>query len=169
MRKAFTLVEVLVVIVLVPVVSLALAGLFNTIISDIPRSSRILQENTALLNMLQQMQKDIDRAQRLPESYTGCVADDKLLLIKLVDGMICYQLEDGRVLRCKLTDAGEVSSEGAEVWLVPNAKINWRVWRENGKASAVEVNTGIKYKLRGKCKEKMTNSHLYFAGLFGKY
>jgi len=167
-RKGYLLVEMLVVIMTVPIVSFVLAGLFSTIISDVPRTSRVLEENIVLLDMLQQMQKDIDRAQGLPESHAGYIAGDKLLLIKLADGMVFYELKDGKVRRCELTDEGEPDSENAGVWPVPNARINWRIRRENGKASAVEVDTYIEYKLRGRCEKKMANSHLYFVGLFEK-
>ena len=90
------------------------------------------------------------------------------LLIKLADSVVCYQLKDGQVRRCKVTDEGELDSKGAGIWPVPNAKMNWRVQRKDGKAIAVEVDTHIEYELRGRCEKKMANSHLYFVGLFEK-
>ena len=69
MRKGFSLVELLVAMVILSFVSVVLAGLFTTIISDIPRSYRVVQVNTSLLSMLKQMRSDIDAAKGLPESF----------------------------------------------------------------------------------------------------
>jgi len=175
MRKGFTLVEMLVVITIIPFVSVALAGLFTTIISDIPRSYRVTQENTNLLSMLRQMHKDIDTAKGLPESFEERTTNNELLLIELADGMICYQLKDGEVLRRKLTDAQQGSSEPSPrrglgedttVWSVPHAKVQWQVWKKDGGGYAVEVKTHIEHKVRGNWQKKMANSHLYFVGAF---
>ena len=81
MRKAFSLVELLIVLAVLTSVSAALAPAFTTLLGDIPRSYRVAQENTRLLGMLEQMHKDIDTARQLPESFGGYVTDDKLLLI----------------------------------------------------------------------------------------
>jgi len=164
MRKGFTLVEMLIVIMTLPFICIALDGLFNTFLSEIPRSSRVLQENTTLLNMLEQLQHDIDAGKQLPESFAGQTADDKLLLIELAEGTICYQLKDGQVLRRNLTDTQQ-GSEQVRVWSMPNAKVQWRLWRQQGHGYAVEVRTHIKYQIRSKSQEKMANSHLYFLGV----
>lgn len=166
MRKGFTLVEMLIVIMTLPFVALVLDGLFNTLLTDIPRSCRVLQDNTTLLSMLQQFQQDIDEAKGLPDSFAGHSTDDKLLLVELAEGMICYQLEDGQVLRRRLTDTQQGSDEQARVWSMPNAQVEWRVWRQDGHGYAVEVKTHIKHRLRKKSQKKMANSHLYFLGVF---
>jgi hypothetical protein len=152
------------VVITLPFVALVLDGLFKTLLSDIPRSARVLQDNTTLLNMLGQFQQDIDAAKRLPDSFAGHTTNDKLLLIELAEGMICYQLEDGRVLRRRLTDTPQ-GREEARVWAMPNANVEWRLWRRQGRGYAVEVKTHIKHKLRKKLQKKMANSHLYFSGV----
>ena len=166
MRKGFALVEMLAVIIILPFVLVVLAGLFTTIISDIPRSYRVIQANTSLLSMLRQMQGDIDAAKQLPESFGQYATDDELLLIKLADGMICYQLKDDKVLRRKLTNTQEGSGGGTAVWSVPHAKVEWQVWRKDSGGYAVQVKTHIEHKVRGNLEKKMANSHLYFVGAF---
>jgi prepilin-type N-terminal cleavage/methylation domain-containing protein len=180
MRKGFTLVEVLIVVIVLPFMMLVLDDFFRTLIKDIPRSYQVVQENASLLSMLEQMQKDIDRAKGLPESFDEYISGDKLLLIELAEGMICYQLKDKKVLRRKLTDnqqsppaAGIIqnpallSALGQTVWSVPNAKVEWQVWRKDGDGYAVEVKTHIEHKIRGDhWEKKMANSHLYFVGAF---
>ncbi len=130
MRKGFSLVEMLVVIVILPLVYLLLAGLFTTIIGDIPRSFRVVQANTSLLNMLEQMHNDIDAAKGLPGSFAGHTTNDELLLIELADALVCYQLEDGEVLRRKLTNAQQGGGKDTTVWAVPHAKVEWQVWKK---------------------------------------
>jgi len=166
MRKGFTLVEVLVVLAVLPFLMIVFGGLFNTLIKDIPRSHRVVQENTSLLSMLDQIQKDIDKAKGLPESFDEYTTSDKLLLIELAEGMICYQLKDEKVLRRKLTDNQQSNALEQTVWSVPHAKVKWQVRRENGGGYALEVQTHIEHIVQGHWEKKMANSHLYFVGVF---
>ncbi|MHC4499800.1 MAG: PulJ/GspJ family protein [Planctomycetota bacterium] len=166
MRKGFTIMEMLTVMVVTAMFSIAFAPLFLALVRDIPTFHRTVQANTSLLNMLGQVRKDIDAAGQLPEMFAGRVTGDELLLIEVVDGVICYQLEEGRVLRYKLTVAGESSGENTTVWRVPRAHVAWRVWKRDGKGYAVEVKTYIEYNVGRDRQEKMANSHVYFLGVF---
>lgn len=160
--------ELLVAMTIFSIVSIVASKLFTTIISDIPRSYRIVQENTSVLNMLEQMREDVDLAKGLPKSFAEFKTDKDLLLIELPNGIVCYQLKDGRVLRRRLPIAQEHYEEDTKVWSVPNAKIEWQVRRNNGAGYAVEVKTHIEHNVRGLAEEKMAASHLYFAGAFRK-
>ncbi len=169
MRKGFTLVEMLVVIIVLPFVILVLDGLFSTLIRDIPRSYRVMQENTSLLSMLEQMQQDIDKAKGLPESFDEYTTSNKLLLIELAEGMICYQLKDDKartVRRSSLASRVTGDESRITVWSMPHAKVEWQVWRKDGGGYAVEVKTHIEHKIQGHWQKKMVNSHLYFVGAF---
>ena len=168
MRRGYSLVEMLVVLAIVSTVSIVVSKLFTTLISDIPRSYRIVQENTSVLNMLEQMHEDVDLARGLPESFAEYTTDKDLLLIELPNGIVCYQLKDGRVLRHSLPTAQEHYEEDTKVWSVPNAIIEWQVRRNNGAGYAVEVKTHIEHNVRGRSEEKMAGSYLYFAGAFRK-
>jgi len=161
-NKGFTLVEIMVVVITLPFVFLIVDGLFRTLLAEIPWSWRIAQENTTVLNMLEQMHQDLDKAKGLPKTFAGRTADDKVLLIELADGVICYELKDGRVIRGRLTKDG---TEETRVWSAPNAKVEWKVWTENGQGYAVEAKTSVEYKRRGQWNRKMANSHLYFVGV----
>jgi len=169
MRKGFTLVEILVVIIVLPFVMLVFDGLFSTLIRDIPRSYRVVQENTSLLSMLEQMQQDIDKAKGLPESFDEYTTSNKLLLIELAEGMICYQLKDDKartVRRSSLASRVTGDESRITVWSIPHAKVEWQVWRKDGGGYAVEVKTHIKHNVQGHWQKKMVNSHLYFVGAF---
>jgi prepilin-type N-terminal cleavage/methylation domain-containing protein len=132
MRKGFTLVELLVVVVVLPFVFILFDGLFKTIVGEIPMSVRVVQENTSLLNMLGQLQRDVDKAKGLPESFADRTANDQLLLIELKEGVICYQLKEGEVFRHKLTDPPQGKAEEPRVWSLPHASVKWKVWAGNG-------------------------------------
>ncbi len=178
MRKGFTLIEVLIVVIVLPFMMLVLDDFFRTLIKDIPRSYQVVQENASLLSMLEQMQKDVDQAKGLPESFGEYTTGDKLLLIELAEGMICYQLKDEKVLRRKLTDNQQSNALEQTVWSVPHAKVEWHLWRKDGDGppaagfdwnpallGAVEVKTHIEHKIRAEhWEKKMANSHLYFVG-----
>lgn len=164
MRKGMTLVEVLIVMVVLPFAAVAFDVLFRSTFSDIPRSTRLVQENTSLLNMLEQMRQDIGAAKAMPESSGQYTAGEGLLLIEIADGVLGYQLKDGKVLRYRLTGRQEEQEENARVWSLPNSQVQWRTWRKDGRGYAVEVRTSIRYKLRSKYQQRMANSHLYFLG-----
>ncbi len=168
MRRGYSLVELLVALVIVSTVSIVVSKLFYTIISDIPRSYRIVQENTSVLNMLEQMHEDVDLARGLPKSFAEYTTGKDLLLIELPDGIVGYQLKDGRVLRRSLPTAQEHYEEDTRVWSVPNAEIEWQVRRNNSAGYAVEVKTHIERNVRGLAEEKMAASNLYFVGAFRK-
>ena len=168
MRKGFSLVELLVVIVILPFVFLLFDGLFKTLASEIPSSLRVVQENTSLLSVLGQIQQDIDEAKGLPNSFAGQIASDQILLIELAEDVICYQLKDGQVIRHKLTDTLQGKDDDPRVWSIPHASVQWKVWTRNGRGYAVEANTHIEHKRRGEWKKKMAHSNLYFVGALGK-
>ena len=159
--NGFTLVEMMVVVITLPFVFLIIDGLFRTLLAEIPWSWRITQENTTVLNMLEQMHQDLDKAKGLPKSFAAHTANGNLLLVELVDGVICYQLKDGQVTRGRPTKDG---TEETRVWSAPNAKVEWKVWEQDGRGYAVEVKTGIECKKRGQWIRKMANSHVYFVG-----
>lgn len=163
MHRGMTLVEILVVVVVLPFAAVAFDVLFRSMLSDIPRSTRLVQENTSLLAMLEQMRRDISAAKALPESAGQHTAGEELLLIELPDGVLSYQLKDGKVLRCRLIDLQQ-QDENARVWSLPNCQVQWRTWQKDGKGYAVEVRTSIRFKLRTKYQNRMANSHLYFLG-----
>ena len=168
MRKGFTLVEVFLLVIVLPFVFLLFDGLFKTIVGEIPMSVRLIQENTSLLSVLGQIQQDTDKAKGLPKSYAGQTASDQLLLIELSEGVICYQLKDGQIVRQKLTDTSQGKAQESRVWSIPHASVQWKVWERNGQGYAVEIDTHLEYGRRGQWKQKMAHSHVYFTSALGK-
>lgn len=162
MRKGFTIIELLILIIVIPFVLVIIDGLFRTLMTEIPWSYRIVQENTTVLNMLEQLHQDIDKAKGLPKSFAGRTASDELLLIAAADGVICYQIEDGQAARRMLTGAQYNNAAQERVWSVPNARVKWTVWTKDGEGHAVETRTYIEHEIRRRTEKKLANSHVYF-------
>jgi hypothetical protein len=162
MRRGFALIEILILIVVIPFILVIIDGLFRTLLTDIPWSCRIVQENTTVLNMLEQLHEDIDKAKGLPKSFAGHAASDELLLIELADGVICYQIENGQAARRMLTGARYNNAVQERVWSVPNARVKWKVWNRNGEGYAVEARTHIEREIGRRTEKKLANSHVYF-------
>ncbi|MHC4741180.1 MAG: PulJ/GspJ family protein [Planctomycetota bacterium] len=159
MRKAFSLVELLAVIAIFPVVALSLDRMFKAVVIDIPKSSYVVEENTTVLDILDHIRSDIDRAKGLPRTFGDYTAGDDVLLIKLPDTTICYQLKDEKVIRHNL---GKEPTSSA--WVAPNADIKWKVWEKDNVGYAVEIATHIEHKRARKQTERMAGAHLYFVG-----
>ena len=165
MRKAFSLIEVLVVIGIISIVFLSLKGLPSILLRDISRFNRTIEANTSMCHMLARLHRDVSSANGLPASFGRYTTNNELLLIDSADGTLCYQLKDEKILRYKLTAAGQKSDTNVATWSVPNGKVQWQLWQENGRGYAVAVKTYIEQNILGHhVEKKMSNTHLYFAG-----
>jgi len=164
MRKGFTLVEIMVVIIILPFVLVLLDGLFGAILTEIPRSWRTAQQSTTLLNLLEQIHQDVGEAKGLPAEFAGRTAGDELLLVELPEGVIGYQVKEGGVTRSKLTGAAAGEVEQKRVWSVPNGKIEWQVWQKDDSRYAVEVKTHVELTIHGRLEKKTARAHLFFVG-----
>ena len=165
MRKGFTLVEMLVVVIVLPIAFLILDGLFTTLLADIPRSYRIAQESTTLQHLLEHFQRDMDKARGLPETFADHAADARQILIDLPDGVICYRQKDDQIIRRLLTEAPQDRVQEERAWSLPNTKVEWEIWTKDAEGYAVEVKTHIEYKTRGRWKKTTANSHVYYGGV----
>src|SRR4030042_369117 len=135
MRKGFSLIELIVIIAILPFILMIIDGLFTTMLSDVPRSGKTIQDNSILLPMLRQMEQDIDKANNLPRSIDGYTAGDDLLLIEQADKAIHYQLKDGTVYRYGFRDNQRIP-EDSRFWFLPDTIIQWQVLRPNDKGYA---------------------------------
>ena len=131
MRKGFTLVEMLIVVITVPLLFVLLDGLFTTLLADIPRSHRIAQESITLQHALEQIQQDLDNAQGLPESFEGLTTNDEQFLIERPDGVFSYQQKNDRIVRRQLTGIKQDNTGDEKAWSLPNTQVTWTVWRRH--------------------------------------
>ena len=165
MRKGFSLTEIMVVIIILPFVFFVLDGLFGTLLTEVPRSWRVAQQGSILLNLVEQIHRDVEEAKALPAESAGQTAGDKLLLVKLADGVFGYQIEKGRVTRSWLANAPPSEQDKQRIWTMPAGEIEWQVWQKDGRPYAVEVKTHVEFKFHGRTEEKMARASLFYAGV----
>lgn len=168
-RKAFTLVETLLLIGVVPVLMIATTSLYATLVRDIPRTTRVLQQNTTMLDMLQQLRADMDRAVGLPSQVGDDRADERTLLIELPEGPVTWRFEDGRVVRTVLT-AREGASEAGEQrsWRMRDAVVTWEPWVQDGRPYAIEVHSHVNQRVSSHLMQKFAGTHVFFVYALGK-
>lgn len=153
------LVEMLVLIAVLPFVMLGIDALFGNFIRDVPQMTRLVQQNTTVQNLLDQMRRDVDEAIALPGQVGDAKADETSLLIEQPEGVVCYRLADGRVVRTIL--GGQGGDE--RVWSARDAVIQWQPWIRDGNAYAVEVHSYLKQRVHGHPMCKFVNSQVFFA------
>jgi len=161
MRKAFSLMEMLVVVATLPLFLAMVGRVFMVMNRDIPRSSQLVLEQGTVLSVLDQIRRDVDHAKALPESYRGRSSDEGTLLIERSDGVVLFQVADGKVTRT-LLGPGEGPPEPAGEWAIPNASIHWGLWDRGATAYAVEVHTHMLLKLQARTQRRLANTHVFF-------
>jgi len=168
MRKAFTLVEMLLVITIAPLVMVVISKVFATFIQDIPRETRVVQQSTTMLDMLGQLRRDMDEAVGLPERSGDTVADERTLLVGQADAVVCYRFESGRAVRTLLREQGGMDPNDRRVWRMPNAVITWQPWTRDGRAYAIEMHSHVQQRFADLLRKRLANSQVFFINGAGK-
>lgn len=163
-NKGYTLVEIVVMITIIPIIFIVTNSLFLTMFNDVPKTGDAIHDNSVMLFLLDQMQRDIDAAKNLPQSINGNTSDASLLLIEQPDKVIHYQIKDNYVYRYGFSGNRQIP-EDTRYWFLPDTKIIWQVRQQNGKGYAVEIQHHCEYKHRGDYMKKMKNSHLFYVGI----
>ncbi len=161
MKKGFSLVEAITVLAVIAVVSIPLGRLLKFMMYDIPKSQKLIESNTSILDALKYIKRDVNSAKDFPQSFQKYSADGNTLLIEQQGGVICYLLQDEKISRIVVDDA-----KGKITWQIPSGKIEWRVWRKDGIGYAVEIKKYVELKSHNRVDKKMENSFLYFAGAY---
>ena len=162
MRKGYLLVEMVIVISIMAMVMVTLDRFFRTFTYDLPRNSRLIQENHTLSNAVSHIRADVALAKAL--SLAGGDSNEpNTLFVELSNGAVSYKFSDGRILR-GFADGVTDTAAGDMVWSVPHGWIEWQVWSKDNKGYAVEVSTCIEDKNFGHVRKKMANNNLFFAG-----
>ena len=168
MRKAFSLIELLVVVIILPFVTIALSRVFATFIRDIPRMTRVVEQNTTVLDMVGQLRRDMDSAVALPDAFGGERSDSDTLLIQRLQDAICYQLQPGRVERTVLSPDTQTTEKNVRTWTFPDAVVEWTPWKQAETSYALEIRTLVRQRIGTKLKDMMVNSYVLFVGRPGK-
>ena len=157
MRRGFSIIETLTVLAIFTSVSVVFAGLFRTLLRDIPVVQKNYQTNTSIQHMLNRMRSDVDTAQNISLSSD----ENKSLLLKNSNTTVCYQLADRKLSRT-VSD----SPDKTEIWPLPDAVIKWNIRQKDGRGYALEVRTAVEYIINARKQRRLANSYMFFAGTF---
>jgi len=164
MRRGFSIIEMIGLMAFIPAVTFLLTELFRPLLTEIPRSAELVQEYTSLVDALEKIQEDLDRAVALPLPSAARRAGDDVLLVELPEGTVAYELGPGTLTRYGPAEAPADKQGSRMTWSLPNTRIQWRLWQSNQAAYAVEIRSHIEHKLRNRTRKKMANSRVYFVG-----
>jgi prepilin-type N-terminal cleavage/methylation domain-containing protein len=168
MNKAFTLIEVVIVLSILPVVMLVLSRIMTTFVRDVPHGMAVVNEQTTVLNMIDAIGDDVYRAVALPDSLGARQSDDRTLLIALSNGVVAYEQADGGVSRTVLGQDGRDDPNAQRQWRLPNAVIGWQRWKQAEAAHAVEVHSYVKQTVDGHPQKKLAQTRVYLLNALGK-
>jgi len=162
MRKGYLFVEMAVVLFVMAIVMVTLERFFRTFTYDLPRNSRLIQENRTLCNAVNHIKADVVLAKTLSRA-SGDSNEPNTLFVELSNGEVSYKFSDGRILRSFV--GGPAGAESGDMmWSVPHGRIEWRVLYKGKTGCAVEISTCIEDKSFGHIRKKMANNNLFFAG-----
>ncbi len=164
MPRGYTLIEMLAVILVTPMLMVLVSSFFGSFLRDIPQAARLVEQNTAVLDLFGQLRHDMDQAVALPSQVGDRHADDATLLIERTDVLVCYRLEEGRIVRMILDQQGEGRPDGDRMWQARDAVIVWKPWVREGDAYAIEVQSHLKQRVAGEIRRRFRNSHVFFVG-----
>lgn len=155
MRRGYVLVEMLAVIMILTSLSVVFAGLFRTLLRDIPQVQKISQTNTTIQHLLARIRDDMDSATGISLSGDG----RKSFLLQRKNCIVRYQMTDNKVCRT-VSD----NSEGTKTWLLPYAVIDWIVRYKGGLGYGLEIQTATEHIVDGRMRRNFAGSRIFFTG-----
>jgi prepilin-type N-terminal cleavage/methylation domain-containing protein len=162
MRKAFSLVEMITVVAVLPMFLALVSPVFMLFIRDIPKSTQLVLEQTVVQQALDRIQQDVDEGKALPRLYGQWSSDERTLLIdKEAEGLVIYRFGDGEMTRAELGPGGGPPRPVGK-WALPKTSIRWDLWGQGANAFAVEVHSHMIYRPRSRVQERLANTHVFF-------
>ncbi len=162
-RRAMTLIELLAVLAVLLVMLTLFTKSFNKLMGAVPRAHRDFQANTSVHDMIRRLRRDVESGRSLLQYAGDERVGGDVLLIESGEGVISYEFDKGRVVRSLAV--ADSNMLGESIWSVPHARIDWDVWRRNDAGYALEVHTAIERTVLGRLEIKLSNSHVFFAGI----
>jgi prepilin-type N-terminal cleavage/methylation domain-containing protein len=156
MRRAFSLVEMIVVVCVLPIFLVMTSRVFVLLGREIPKSTSLMAEQALVQQILDLVRRDLDEAKALIESD-----DPQTLRIQKAQGVVVYEAAHGKVTRT-VARPGDGAQEPDAEWAVPDASIRWRRLGQGTEAHAVEVHTGMIQKTAHGDQERLASAHVFF-------
>ena len=167
MKKAFTLIEIVTILAIVPFVLVVLGRLTTTFLRDIPEETAVLQKETIVLDLIASIGRDVDKAIALPDSAGEQRSDHSLLLIGQPEVTVTYESNDEQVVRSVFDREGHENRELRRQWRLPHAVVSWQRNSATGSVPSVEIQSYVRDRLRGAERKKLAQSRVFFLHALG--
>ncbi|MCK5171787.1 MAG: hypothetical protein KAR47_00235, partial [Planctomycetes bacterium] len=128
MKRAYAIMEMLVVCSLITVVLAIHARSFRELAGEMPRMHRDFQSNVSLQDMLRQLRKDVERSTSLSVHSDDREGDHDLLMVELDGTAISYEFTEGQIIRTAIDSNTDLPVGEEEIWSAPHALIKWQLW-----------------------------------------
>ena len=162
-RKAFSLVEMLIVIMTIPVVMIVVMRMYRTLLDDIPKDNRIINEQLQVDLLLKQLQADFDQATEVMQQTEDEILDANTLVLKSSRQRIIYRREGKRITRSDLNDPHQDGQ-----WDFRYARITWSPQSLSGRTPAVRVECFVPQQQGKRIRDRFARTYLFIAGLEGQ-
>ncbi|MCH8218782.1 MAG: prepilin-type N-terminal cleavage/methylation domain-containing protein [Planctomycetes bacterium] len=162
MRKGFSMIELLIVIVTMPMVMLVVYPVFHEMAVDIPRGVALVSQHGRLLGVLESLHDDIDRATALSLEDLPQSEEVPVLLIDQSGRQVRYALLEEGIRRAASGDTLDPNVPAEREWLLPQANIAWHLWRQDNAVVALRIDTSMTHGRHQK--RKFQNTYLFFIG-----
>ncbi|MBN1125775.1 MAG: hypothetical protein JXA82_12265 [Sedimentisphaerales bacterium] len=162
-RRAYLLNEMVIVLAVMVLIMLITAGLFHTLIHELPSGLKDFNEYASLCHLLRQIEKDMQSGKQLPQTVDDHVAGPATLFIQTDKDLICYEQKENKIIRSILTRQ-EDPNQSEAIWSVPHGVIQWNPRTMNEQLCAVEIQSHLHRKIEDRWEKRFANSHLFFLG-----
>ncbi len=157
-RQAYTLMEILAIIMAMVVIIALSAKPMRALVSDIPRSGRDHEVWIKTTNMLEQLKADVEQSTRIRMFQMDPRISENLLYLEQPDGLISYAITNNQVIR----QSGILADHREDVWELPHVHIQWSLWENNKMPYALEITTWTQRIVLGQTQKKFNQSYVYF-------
>ncbi|MGA2093959.1 MAG: prepilin-type N-terminal cleavage/methylation domain-containing protein [Sedimentisphaerales bacterium] len=163
MRKGYLLIEMIVVMAIMTMLMVSMDRFFMVFANELPKDSRLLQENIVLLDAVSRIRADVASADAVSQK-TDSGGETPLLVIYRPADEIYYEFGKGQIIR-RLVELTKGATPQEIKWSLPHGKIETRVLTSKGGAGCtVEIITCIEDYDFGHTRQKLANNYLAFTG-----
>ena len=164
-RRGMTLVEVLACVGLLTVLAAVTGPMFVRMCRQLKGADETVSEAAAIRDMVQTLREDMAGARSVdiapdPSDVPGA------LIIELADRTVYYTSRGDRWVRGRWDNERPVDPDEEELnsWPIPNARIEWALWRDGERAYAVEIRTAVMQEGASGPRPCLANAHVLQVG-----
>ena len=158
-RKGFSLVELLVAMITIPTVMWVMTLMTRTLVMDMPRDRRVVNEQLQVDQVLKQLQADMDQALSLPAQWQNVVRDANTLILEQTQGMVVYRHQGRLIVRSSDNDPNNDRE-----WTLPYAHMTWTTCSLTEELDAIEVECFVPLKNSKGVRQHFKRNYLYVPG-----